>query len=519
MAYAHKLDEQPRPVRVLVVEDEIVVSEDIQQRLTALGFQVIGAADTGEQAFDLACTAWPDVALMDIMLHGKPDGLLAAERIRTELNIPIIYLTAHSDAATLKQARLTDPSGYIVKPFDDNQLRVAVELAPIRYGMERKARQMARWLSATLHSIGDAVITTDTDAMVVQLNPAAETLTGWSQAEAVGLPCASVLRLIDKSTGMALPDPARNALAHGVVVYIEPGTTLITRVGKERIVNDSASPITDDGGKILGAVVVVNDITDHVAAKHKINVLTGRVSAMISDKENNVVLSEELEAYATTVSRELRGPLTAISGFAYLLAKTQGEKLDASGHNFLNNMRSGVRQLESMIGNYLDFLRLNRKLTLNGGYVQMMPLIKSECEQLSGHTPTERPKFVCTDLPQVWGDEHMLRQAWANLLGLTIELSPPGQVPMVKIGAIAGEEFHTFYVFGQNAELPQQMAEQLTQPCRALYDREASTGGIKLSNTRRQIEYHGGKLWADRAVTDGLTLFCTMPSRPLAEPA
>jgi general secretion pathway protein E len=131
----------PTKTRVLVVEDEIVVSEDLQQRLMALGFEIAGAADTASDAIRLATSERPDVALVDVMLHGRPEGIDAAEHLRGKLNIPVIYLTAHSDRATLQKARLTDPSGYIVKPFDDVQLRVAIELAPRRHELESKARR------------------------------------------------------------------------------------------------------------------------------------------------------------------------------------------------------------------------------------------------------------------------------------------------------------------------------------------------------------------------------------------
>jgi two-component system cell cycle sensor histidine kinase/response regulator CckA len=158
-------------IRVLVVEDEIVVSEDLQQRLRALGFDVAGAADTAADAVRLAASTRPDVALMDIMLHGRPGGIDAAERLRAELDIPVVFLTAHSDSATLQRASLTDPAGYIVKPFDDAQLRVAIELAPGRHEMERKARRAAPWPTATLTSNGNAVIATNPRVEGVRLFP------------------------------------------------------------------------------------------------------------------------------------------------------------------------------------------------------------------------------------------------------------------------------------------------------------------------------------------------------------
>src|SRR5258706_8289668 len=105
------MDQLQRKISVLVVEDEIVVSEDLQQRLAKLGFEVAAAADTAADAMRLAAALRPDVALMDIMLHGRPEGIDAAEHLRGELDIPVIYLTAHSDSATLQRAKLTDPSG------------------------------------------------------------------------------------------------------------------------------------------------------------------------------------------------------------------------------------------------------------------------------------------------------------------------------------------------------------------------------------------------------------------------
>src|SRR5258706_12292498 len=260
--------------RVLVVEDEIVVSEDLQQRLVALGFVVAGAADTAADAIRLATSTLPDVALMDIMLHGRPEGIEVAEHLRRELDVPVVYLTAHSDSATLRRAMLTDPAGYVVKPFDDAQLRVAIELAPVRHEMERKARRVARWLTATFTSIGDAIVATNTRAEILLLNPAAEKLTGWTQDDAVGKPCGEVVRLVNHSTGQSLEDPVARTLRHGVVIRLDPDAELITPTGEKRYVDDTASPIIDDTGKILGAVLLLVDAPDRIAAEGREQVLT-----------------------------------------------------------------------------------------------------------------------------------------------------------------------------------------------------------------------------------------------------
>ena len=123
---------------VLVVEDESIVSKDIQQSLKKLGYNVVGAASTGERAFELAMSESPDIILMDIMLKGSINGIETAERIKKELNIPIIYLTAYADEATLSKAKITEPYGYIIKPFKVVDLQSSIELALYKYTKERE---------------------------------------------------------------------------------------------------------------------------------------------------------------------------------------------------------------------------------------------------------------------------------------------------------------------------------------------------------------------------------------------
>jgi CheY-like chemotaxis protein len=109
-------------VRILIVEDERIVSMDMQRRLKNLGYDVVGAAVSGEEAIHKAETYRPDLVLMDIMLEGQMDGIEAAEIVRGRLDIPVIYLTAYADTPTLERAKVTEPFGYILKPFEEREL-------------------------------------------------------------------------------------------------------------------------------------------------------------------------------------------------------------------------------------------------------------------------------------------------------------------------------------------------------------------------------------------------------------
>lgn len=116
-------------IRILVVEDEAIVAMVIKKRLIGLGYVVSGIAATGLDAINKVEGTYPDLVLMDIMLKGEMDGIEAAEQIRKRFSIPVIYLTAHSDEKTLERAKMTEPYGYIIKPFTERDLSSNIEIA------------------------------------------------------------------------------------------------------------------------------------------------------------------------------------------------------------------------------------------------------------------------------------------------------------------------------------------------------------------------------------------------------
>jgi DNA-binding LytR/AlgR family response regulator len=121
---------------VLVVEDEKIVSKDIQLSLKKLGYNVVGTADTGEMAIQEALDKKPDIVLMDIMLKGTMNGIEAAMQIREKMNIPVIYLTAYTDGSTLERAKKTEPHGYIIKPFKEVDIHTTIEMAIYKHSKE-----------------------------------------------------------------------------------------------------------------------------------------------------------------------------------------------------------------------------------------------------------------------------------------------------------------------------------------------------------------------------------------------
>ncbi len=127
-------------VNIIVTEDESIVRKDIERSLKKLGYNVVGTADTGEKAIELARDLKPDLALMDIMLKGNMTGIEAASEIKKERDIPIIFLTAYADESTLTKAKVTEPHGYILKPFKDIDIHTSIEMAIHKHRKERELK-------------------------------------------------------------------------------------------------------------------------------------------------------------------------------------------------------------------------------------------------------------------------------------------------------------------------------------------------------------------------------------------
>ncbi len=165
---------------ILLVEDEQIVALDIQQRLTRLGYTVTGIAISGEEAVRMATDTRPHIILMDIHLRGDTDGIEAAEEIRSSMSVPIIYLTAYTDDQTLERAKITDPFGYLIKPFEERELYITIEMALYRHSLERQLQDSEERYRQLFQQNENAIILFDSvSSHVIDVNPSVERLFGY----------------------------------------------------------------------------------------------------------------------------------------------------------------------------------------------------------------------------------------------------------------------------------------------------------------------------------------------------
>ena len=248
--------------KIMIVEDESIVAMELKDRLQRMGYVVTDICDSGSKALASVRANMPQVILMDIIIKGSEDGIETSARIRNEFDIPVVFLTAHSDPKTLQRAQTETPYGYVLKPFKERELQITIDMALQRHKMECQVRESENWLQTTLYSIGDAVIATDDQGLIKFLNPVAQTFTGWMQQEAVGREFTDIFNIIHEEDRSPQENPVAKVLNSGQVVHLANHTILIARDGTERHIEDSAAPIKDSNGKLSGVVVVFYDVTD-----------------------------------------------------------------------------------------------------------------------------------------------------------------------------------------------------------------------------------------------------------------
>lgn len=248
--------------RILIVEDEIITAADIRESLQDMGYTVLAIVSSGEEAIIKVEENNPDLVLMDIMLSGEMDGIETAKQILLRFNIPVVYLTAYSDKIILERAKITEPFGYILKPFNERELHINIEIAFYKHKMERELRQSEKWLAAILKNLGEAVIATNKKGIIKFMNPFAEAITGWKQEDALGKPLTTAFNIINEETNEQVESPVIKAIREDIFYGLAENTILVTKEHIQIPVDIIGSTIKDDKGSIIGIALIFSDIIE-----------------------------------------------------------------------------------------------------------------------------------------------------------------------------------------------------------------------------------------------------------------
>ncbi|TDU71196.1 PAS domain S-box-containing protein [Prosthecobacter fusiformis] len=243
-------------IRILIVENEGLVGCDMAACLTGLGYRVVGTCPTGEEALRLYDELRPELVLMDVHLDGALDGIETTKRLQQKGDVAVVYVTACADQETVQRARETQPHGYLLKPFNQDELRLAVEVAATRHlnDLARVRREQSYF--EAFQSLADGVIAADLAGVIVFMNPAAARITGWEQQQVVGRSLHEVFRIYHASG-----EPAAVELSSATQPAAERTVWLTTLNGNRVAVQDRSTPLRDQAGQLTGVVILFRGLS------------------------------------------------------------------------------------------------------------------------------------------------------------------------------------------------------------------------------------------------------------------
>ena len=295
--------------KIFVVEDESIVSLEIQSRIKHLGYIVSGTAASGDEAIRKVIDLKPDLILMDIRIKGEMDGIETAAEIKKIYDVPIIFLTAYADPVTIQRAKITDPFGYIIKPFEERELHISIEIALYKDHTQKLIREKDKWLTAILRSVGDAVIATDTLGKIKFINNVAERLTGYTKEEAINKDLPNIFRIRSEVTKEFTLNAVQKVMQTGEIVGLANHTELVSRNGNVYPIADSGAPIRDENGNITGVVVVFQDLSYFKQTEELIKIQTSALNSayngiVITDASANIIYVNDAMYNLTGYLRE-----------------------------------------------------------------------------------------------------------------------------------------------------------------------------------------------------------------------
>lgn len=244
-------------IKILVVEDESIVAKDIQNTLIRLGYDVPATASNAASAFQKLDDIQPDLVFLDIKLKGDIDGIQIAEKIKHSYEIPVIFLTSFVDKTTLDRAKVTEPYGYIVKPFNESDLQTTVEMALYKFEKDKETKYNKERFENALVNLDEAIIILDINYGITFLNPKAENLAGYGNETASGKDLFSLVKIDTEGSETITRDQISEKIRSEKICEFKNSTVTFIRDQSVQKSDVTISPVRDEKDSLIGYALVI----------------------------------------------------------------------------------------------------------------------------------------------------------------------------------------------------------------------------------------------------------------------
>jgi PAS domain S-box-containing protein len=361
-------------------------------------------------------------------------------------------------------------------------------------------------LRTTLASIGDAVIATDAEGRITFMNPVAEELSGWKNQAALGKSIEEVLILAREDTGVRIENPITQAVRAGVIVGLANHTVLISREGRQIPIDDSASPIRDASGEVIGGVLVFRDISGRRKAEKELK----QAHELLARRADELRRSnEDLSQFAHVASHDLRSPLSTITQYAQLLERRYGSQL-AEGKELLHYLTSAAQRMSNLIEDLLSYARVSAEDGHVSAPVDANRQLSTAMENLRGAISASGATITHDALPEVFVDATSLLQIFQNLIGNAIHYRS-AHAPRIHVTSADQNEQWLFSCKDNGIGIAPEFQTQIFEPFKRLHGTDRPGSGIGLAVCKRIVERYQGRIWVESEVNQGSTFFFTLP--------
>lgn len=412
---------------------------------------------------------------------------------------------------------------YLVAAFSPHKGYFAVTFSDIseRKRTEEELRRNREWLRVTLSSIGDAVLATDASGRITFLNPVAVDLTGWQAEEALDRPIQSVFHIVNEQTRQPAENIVERVLREGRIVSLANHMALVTRDGREIPIEDSAAPIRDGQGNLVGVVLVFHDVTakrraqtalrkSHTELEVSVRERTAELTTTIARLE---LLNQELQEFAHVASHDLQEPLRKIQTFCDMAKKRCAPVLDSTGQEYLDRVLNSASRMRQLLRDLLLFSRIATKPE-PFKEIDLVRIVREAADVFEATIAETGCRIDIGNMPAIEADESQMIRLFQNLIGNALKFRGT-RTPHIRIrGKLDGRGLCEVVVKDNGIGFDERFAELIFKPFQRLHGRSEYDGtGMGLAICRKIVERHGGGIDARGKPGEGATFIIRLPAK------